>query len=385
MRIAFEIAGGDTWQGGISHMKTFVHALKHTYGDDVALYFLLPTTNIPGDIDEAEGKVLEIARYRQWSTPWITEEAIKYWFSYDPRKTWVLKRHEIDVVFGLYLLNRYGRLPTLSWIPDFQHIHLPEMFSASERDQRDSISLRTAKISNRVILMSQSVKKDFETFAPQYAGKARVLQSVSQIPESIYKADMKSVIGLYHLPEKFVYMPNQFWRHKNHEMAFQAVKILKDKGEKVFVVCSGYPGDSRHPSYFAGLLKKISSWGIRDQVALLGMIPRNHIFMLMRQATCVLNPSLFEGFGLTVDEARSLGKRVLLSDIAAHREQDPPKAIYFDPYISEDLAERLGLIWRDVEPGPDIELELKAHQSLARRIHMCAESFMSVANEVINR
>jgi len=107
-------------------------------------------------------------------------EAIKYGFLYDLRKTWVLKRHKIDVVFGLFLLNRFGRIPTLSWIPDFQHIHLPEMFSTSERSQRDSIFLRTAKISNRVILMSQSVKKDFETFAPQYAGKAKVLQALAR-------------------------------------------------------------------------------------------------------------------------------------------------------------------------------------------------------------
>jgi glycosyltransferase involved in cell wall biosynthesis len=385
MRIAFEIAGGDTWQAGISYIKTFIYALKHTYGDDVALYFLLPTTNIPEDTDETEGKVLNIDTHHKWTIPWGIEQAIKYGFLYDLSKTRVLKRHDIDVVFGLSLLNRYGRIPTLSWIPDFQHIHLPEMFSVSERGQRDSIFLRTAKISNRVILMSQSVKKDFETFAPQYAGKARVLQGVSQIPESIYKADLKSAISLYHLPEKFVYMPNQFWRHKNHEMAFRAVKTLKDKGEKVFVVCSGYPGDYRHPGYFAGLLQKISSWGIRDQVALLGMIPRNHIFMLMRQAICVLNPSLFEGFGLTVDEARSLGKRVLLSDIAAHREQDPPKATYFDPCNCEQFAEKLSTIWHDVEPGPDPELELKEREALPGRFRVCAESFMRVLREFISK
>jgi hypothetical protein len=98
-----------------------------------------------------------------------------------------------------------------------------------------------------------------------------------------------------------------------------------------------------------------------------------------------LNPSLFEGFGLTGDEARSLGKRVLLSDIAAHQEQDPPKATYFNPHDFKDLAEKLSMIWRDVEPGPDVELELEARKSLVRRIHACAESFMSVANEVTSR
>ena len=385
MRIAFEIAGGDTWQAGISYIKTLIYALKHTYGDGVALCFLSPGGNIPEDIGEAAGKVLKITPYREWTTLWVGEQGIKRLFAYDLRKTRVLKRHEIDVVFGFLLLHRCGSIPTLSWIPDFQHIHLPEMFSALERRQRDWAFLRTAKISSRIILMSQSVKKDFETFAPQYAGKARVLQAVSRIPESTYEADLKSVLNLYHLPEKFVYIPNQFWRHKNHEMAFGALKILKDSGVKVFIVCSGYPGDYRHPSYFADLLQKISSWGIRDQVALLGMIHRSHTFMLTRQAICVLNPSLFEGFGLTVDEARSLGKRVLLSDIPAHQEQDPPKAIYFDPYNSDDLAEKLGIIWRDAAPGPDVELELEARKSLVGRIHACAESFMSVANEVTSR
>lgn len=384
MRIAFEIAGGDTWQAGISYIKTFVYALKHTYGNDVTLYFLSPGSNIPEDIGEAAGKVLKITAYREWTTLWVGEQGIKRLFAYDLRRTWVLKRHEIDVIFGFLLLNRYGSIPTLSWIPDFQHIHLPEMFCALELRQRDWAFLRTAKISSRIILMSQSVKKDFETFAPQYAGKARVLQAVSHIPESIYEADLKSVLNLYHLPEKFVYIPNQFWRHKNHETVFRAVKILKDRGARVFVICSGYPGDYRHPSYFADLLQKISSWGIRDQVALLGMIPRNHTFMLMRQALCVLNPSLFEGFGLTIDEARSLGKRVLLSDIPAHQEQHPPKATYFNPHDFEDLAEKLGMIWRDAEPGPDVEIECEARKNLVGRMHACAESFMSVAREVTN-
>ncbi len=385
MRIAFEIAGGDTWLAGISYIKTFSYALKHRYGDDVALHFLYPGTRIPEEIDEAAGKVLKTSAFREWTPPWVVEQAIKYVFGYDLRKARILKRYQVDIVFGFVLLGRYGGIPTLSWIPDFQHLHLPGMFSASERRRRDRIFLRTARICTRTILMSQSVKKDFEAFSPQYAGKARVLQAVSQIPESIYEADRLSVVNRYHLPEKFVYLPNQFWRHKNHEIVFRALQILKNNGVEVFVVCSGYSGDYRHPGYFADLVQKMSSWGVGDQVALLGMIPRNHVFVLMRQAVCVLNPSLFEGFGLTVDEARNLGKRVLLSDIPAHREQDPPKANYFDPDNPEDLAEKLRIIWREVAPGPDVELELEARKGLVERIHACAESFMSVASEVTNR
>ena len=102
----------------------------------------------------------------------------------------------------------------------------------------------------------------------------------------------------------------------------------------------------------------------------------------MRQAICVLNPSLFEGFGLTVDEAKSIGKRVLVSDIPAHREQDPPSAIFFDPYSYEDLAERLTAIWRATPPGPDIELERDARESIRNRLRAFADSFISIVREV---
>jgi hypothetical protein len=103
----------------------------------------------------------------------------------------------------------------------------------------------------------------------------------------------------------------------------------------------------------------------------------------MRQAICVLNPSLFEGFSLTVDEARSLGKRMLLSDIPAHREQKPPKSSFFDPTSCEDLAQKLSEIWNEAQPGPDFALEAEARQSLPERRRACAESLMSVLHEVV--
>jgi hypothetical protein len=39
-----------------------------------------------------------------------------------------------------------------------------------------------------------------------------------------------------------------------------------------------------------------------------------------------------------VEEARSLGKKVLLSNIPVHVEQDPPGAVYFDRFDCSDLA-----------------------------------------------
>jgi glycosyltransferase involved in cell wall biosynthesis len=230
--------------------------------------------------------------------------------------------------------------------------------------------------------MSESVRRDFERFSPQYSHKVRVLRTASFPPELVYDREPRFIQALYHLPEKFVYFPGQFWRHKNHDLVFKAMSILKQKGVRIFLVCDGYPGDYRHPGHFADLLTSLSTLDIRNQVALISTPSQEHLFSLMRQTVCVLNASLFEGFGLTVNEAICLGKRVLLSDIDTHKEQNPPKATFFDPNNCEDLASKLGYVWNQTDPGPDLQLEKRARQELPRYSRASAESLMSVLREV---
>jgi len=274
-------------------------------------------------------------------------------------------------------------VPTLGWLPDFQHVHLPQMFSDEERRHRDVSFLRIAETSTRLILLSECVRRDFEAFAPRYAAKARPVRPVTRVPDVIYKKDPKSAANLYHLPDKFAYLPSQFWKHKNHFATLQAVRILKDRGVNVFVVCTGLPADYRHPDYFADVLKEVSRLGVRDNVAFLGTVPREHVFGLIRQSVCVLNPSLFEGYGLSVDEARSVGKHLLLSDIPPHREQNPPQALFFDPDDYEDQAAKLARLWREKSPGPDKDLENEARLVQPARIRAYAAAFRSVIDEVL--
>jgi hypothetical protein len=42
-----------------------------------------------------------------------------------------------------------------------------------------------------------------------------------------------------------------------------------------------------------------------------GVVPHAHVLQLMRQSLAVLQPSLFEGWSMSVEEAKSIGKRGL--------------------------------------------------------------------------
>jgi glycosyltransferase involved in cell wall biosynthesis len=287
------------------------------------------------------------------------------------------------VVFSFPSVHRFGSMPTVGWLPDFQHVHLPDLFRASERIDRDNLVRDAAELTDGLVVMSEAILQDFLVFAPAYAHKAHVLKPVAPVPTSVYERDPSSVAHRYHLPEKFVYVPNQFWMHKNHETLFRAVKILVGRGVNVSVACSGNSFDNRNPEYFAKLAERLSLWGLRDQLFYLGLIDHDDTLALMRQSICVLNPSLFEGWGYSVEEARSVGKRTLLSDIPAHREQTPPRAAFFSPYDCGELADKLEAIWRESDPGPDHDLEECARATADERLRAYGAGFLRIATEVI--
>lgn len=383
LRIAYTPSGGAQWTGGVTYQKNLLIALQE-YAPRVKIYILS---------EQAETLLVQGANYSFVRHPSNTNlfsvllnKFTLRLFENDYLLTQTLRsipNGSVDLVFP----GRYGAgrgVAILYWIPDFQHVHLPEMYSQAQILDLNKKFKQGIKRSTLVVLSSKNAQDDFQKFTPEFSHKARVMNFVAHIPQHLYESDPRTVVNQYHLPEKFIYLPNQFWKHKNHIIVFEALRILK-KNRKIapFVVFTGNPIDVRNPLHFASLMQKISEWGLRDQVAFLGLIPQDHVYKMIRQSVCVLNPSLFEGWSTTVEEAKSVGKRVLLSDLRVHREQNPPTSVYFDPNNSQQLADVLAECWVNIPPGPDVELEYDARQAFPGRMKQFAETFASIASEAV--
>lgn len=394
VRIAFSNLEGKIWPAGVYYLRNLLMAL-HSLSKG-----LRPETDllIPSNAESVDFEGLKTYVDHLLVTPAAVPDQSTILKRLMKRALkWVKISQESEVLLSSYLRHQgvdcifskgeYGpqfRVPLLSWIPDFQHLRMPEMFSNEEIIKRNRLFSQVATNATRVILSSEDALHDFETYYPQSVYKARVLPFVANIPVNTF--DMKSdwVNKYYCLPEKFFYLPNQFWKHKNHGVVVQALAIIKSQYPEIVVVCSGATSELRHPLYFAELLATISHLGLRDNFIILGFIPREHIFHLMRQSIAVLQPSLFEGWSTSVEEVKSLGKSLVISDIAVHREQDPPSAVYFDPNEPNDLASSLIEVFKTHASGPNIDMEALAREQLQRRTSDFGGRFIEIVNEVLS-
>jgi glycosyltransferase involved in cell wall biosynthesis len=94
----------------------------------------------------------------------------------------------------------------------------------------------------------------------------------------------------------------------------------------------------------------------------------------------LINPSLFEGWSTTVEEAKSLGKRIILSNIRVHLEQNPPGGLFFDPNDPNDLSIRLAEAW--IWPaGHDSNLMVQAQNHLQARIESFGREYVQIIQE----
>lgn len=383
IRTAFPLIGGRHWTGGYNYLLNLVRVLGQYvprriapvlfFGTDVSADDLAPFADLPGvevvrdaTFDEARrGVRLRRALLHGRDTPTLD----------------LFRAHRIQAAFepAIYFGWRTG-IPTLAWMPDFQHRHLPHLFPRGTRVRRD-LGLRAQLASGRrIMLSSENARADCERFYPASVGRTEVVRFAVPRPDPISTAQADAAAAAHRLPERFFYLPNQFWVHKNHALVVQALAALKSQGRPMPVIAaSGHGDDPRRPGHFAALQAEVAGAGLGDALRMLGSIPYPHVAHLMRAATALINPSLFEGWSTTVEEAKSTGTPLLLSAIGVHREQ-APDAIFFDPTNSIALATALA----DFRPLGQAERERCAVDAAQRSLAAATAFGEAFARAVTN-
>lgn len=359
IRVAFLINFPKEYKGGINYIKNLLYTNSITQYPDIEYYVILPS-NIEQeyiDIFSPYAKLIFTDVFKDRTVAWFLNKVFNKAFSFQLPLYMLFKKHKINVVSHSFFWGNYKSLKIVNWIPDFQCLHFPNLWPKKQLDLITNINTNIVKYSDVVILSSYDALNDFKKFAPSQIGKAKVLQFVSQ-PGEVNEVEniYKEIKTKYGLRDKFFYLPNQFWSHKNHMIVLKAIKLLVKKGMNPLVITTGVMNDFRGNNKNLDDIKTyIKQNNLDENILLLGLIPYSEVLILMRKCIALINPSFFEGWSSTVEEAKSIGKTVVLSDIPVHREQNPGKAFYFTPSEEKELADILEHVWKDQLVEEDTE------------------------------
>lgn len=372
--IGFVAVGGRGWMGGANYVRHLADAVRAANASVDVQYVCGDT--IQQDWQDVDPRIDVPVKRNRWQR----------WFRIKPPPLRpLLEAAGVQFLYPITYDNRYNLgfdfpvgeqlkgIRWAGWIPDFQHEHLPEFFTPDDIAFRRKSIAALASEAETLVFSSNSSLADFHRFHSGFRGRAEVLR-FSITPFTLAEND-EAVLG--DVPSRFFLVCNQFWRHKNHAVVFEALRILKGQGIRPPVLCTGALHDYRNTKFAEEIEGRLRDYGLESQVMLLGLVSRERQLALMRRALAVIQPSLFEGWSTVVEDIRALGRPSFLSNLDVHQEQNPPRAKFFPPQDAEALAVLMAQAWAEYAAGPD-----EAAEELA--LAATRERFVAIGHEMLN-
>lgn len=340
IRLLIDATGSSGWIGGVYHKKNILFSLRQNqWIRDNCRICVVTNPEHKELFSEFDGVSVYTISYKG-----LREKKI--------RIAILLTIHRCTHMFPNIDSRICSRLHVtgINWVPDYQHYHYPEYFTEPDLEEHKRTDIMTVDSGYPLILSSQSCLNDFRQYVSKTKENVYVVPFVSYIEKEVhtlsdeYVAEICSKFGIE--PRNYVIVANQFWQHKNHAIVFEAIKRLSNEQDIVDgtvldntrFVFTGEVSDYRSDEYADRIRAFLDDPDISDKCVCTGFIERSEQLALMRGARFLIQPSLFEGWGTVLEDAKVLDKCVLLSDIPIHREQMSEECTLFDPQDVDELA-----------------------------------------------
>ena len=258
--------------------------------------------------------------------------------------------------------------PSLGVIHDLMHRyepHFPEVAEGGIAAARDRMFGRMRRGSSAVLVDSELGREQaMESYgphgaelyvlpyvAPGYIWEAAGGEEVSDgaSPESLAASTAEEPSGplavwadSVALPERYLFYPAQFWRHKNHARLLEAFARLAAAHEDAHLVLVG--SDKNGSESVAHAIERL---GLSDRVLVLGYVVNEQMVYLYRHARALVMPTFFGPTNIPPLEAFALGCPVAVSGIYAMPGLYGGAALYFDPRSTDEIAEVVERLWTD--------------------------------------
>lgn len=233
---------------------------------------------------------------------------------------------------------------TVVTIHGLEYEFCPEGYSFWERVYMHYSIMLSCKVASTVICVSQNTKRDVMKLYKVAEEKIRVIAegygNKAQSPNNKNQTKPKAQITN---SKPYLLFIGRLEERKNIVRIIEAFEILKEKyaipHELVLVGKPGYG--------YARIKQYISNSKYQNTIIEKGYVTEEEKWALFKNADVFLFPTLYEGFGIPVLEAQSVGVPVVTSNSSSLPEVAGEGAVFVDPESVEGIAEGIQKVLSD--------------------------------------
>ncbi len=151
------------------------------------------------------------------------------------------------------------------------------------------------------------------------------------------KNEDQKILKQFGIQDRYIFSVGHLEPRKNFLKLIKAYEIILNKSKQPIQLVIGGKKNYLYNELFSHVEKK----RLNNKVIFCGFLPDDDLKVLYRNASVFAFPSIYEGFGFTPLESLASGVAVAASNVASIPEILGESAIYFDPYSSEDIADKI--------------------------------------------
>lgn len=218
-------------------------------------------------------------------------------------------------------------------IHDLGFIKLTDAYSITERLIQLWSTRRALKVCPYVLTISEFTKNEIKKY--YHLKGDNIMVAPLAIDKNFWQERELERIEV--LPESYILFVGRICLKKNIIGLIKAFEKIASKNlDNIFLYLVGQDGFGKEK-----IDHKIARSPYKARIRVLPWQEEKKLLAIIKNATMLVLPSQYEGFGLPVLEAQALGVPIICSDIPALRETANQGALFFSLDKDGDLAEKI--------------------------------------------
>jgi glycosyltransferase involved in cell wall biosynthesis len=262
-----------------------------------------------------------------------------------------LKKTKLDAMIFtesmLPVLNIHKQCKSILIIYDVMYKRVGKEFDRKTKFLLETLLPLSLKKADCVVTISETSKADITYFYHYPVDKIFVVPPGIEIEEVRFDAHVKKeLFDKLKIKSRFIAYIGNHERYKNIGRLLEAFKIISSdsKFNDVSLILIG-----KYDKHIRETIQKIEELQLGKKVILTGYVDKSELNILLKESELFVLPSLYEGFGIPLVEAMSMGVPVVTSNISSMPEVVGDAGMVFDPQNSNAMADIMKRVLLDDE------------------------------------